>query len=94
MTDSTSENTEVTSESFEVSGENLLSKVKSLIKEGNVRKIIIEHNGHRMMEFPVNLGLAATAATAAFAPVLVAVGAIAAILAKVTVIVERGPVES
>lgn len=80
-----------TSEKFEVSGEHLLAKVKELLKEGNVRKIILEHDGHRVMEIPVNVGLAATAVTAAFAPVLVAVGAIAAIMAKVTIIVERDP---
>lgn len=77
------------SESFEVSGENLLAKVKELIEAGNIRRIIIKREGNTLLEIPLNAGLAVTAVTAVFSPVLIAVGAIAAVLTQVTVVVER-----
>ncbi|GMA30064.1 DUF4342 domain-containing protein [Litorihabitans aurantiacus] len=77
-------------EEFKVSGENLLAKVKQLIGEGNVRRIIIKNENRTLLEVPLNAGLAVTAAAAVFAPVLVAVGAIAALVTSVTVAVERG----
>jgi hypothetical protein len=73
-------------ESFKVSGEELLTKVKELINEGNVRKItIIGKNGKSIMEFPLTVGVVG----AVLAPVLVAVGAIAALLSECTITVER-----
>jgi hypothetical protein len=73
-------------ESFKVNGEELLSKVKQLINEGNVRRIIIEDkNGKSLIELPVTIGVVG----AVFAPVLVAVGAIAAVVTECTIKVER-----
>lgn len=81
-------------EEFKVSGENLLGKVKELISEGNVRRIIIKNDdGRVLLELPLNAGLAVTAVAAVFAPVLVAVGAIAALVTSVTVAVVRGEKE-
>jgi hypothetical protein len=67
-------------------GANLVEKVKELIHEGNVQRIIIKNEqGHTMVEIPVTLAAIGVIA----APVLAAVGAIAGIVTKCTVIVER-----
>lgn len=77
-------------EEFTVSGAQLLEKVKEILAEGNVRRVFIKNNeGHTLLEIPLTAGVAITAVTAVFAPVLVAVGAIAALLTQVTVGVER-----
>jgi Domain of unknown function (DUF4342) len=79
-----------TSEQFEVAGDNLLAKVRELIHEGNVRRISLKReDGTALVEIPLNAGLAVTVLTAALAPVLVAIGAIAAVLSQVTLVVER-----
>lgn len=80
-------------EEFKVSGENLLGKVKELIHEGNVRRVFIKNDdGTTLLEIPLTAGLAVTVVAAALAPVLVAVGAIAALVTQVTVGVDRrGP---
>lgn len=75
-----------TTEEFTVNGEELLAKVKSLINEGNIRRIIIKDaDGKTLVEFPVTIGVVG----ALFAPVLAAVGAIAALVTKCTIVVER-----
>lgn len=77
-------------EEFTVSGSELLEKVKELIREGNVRRVFIKKSdGETLFEIPLTAGVAITAITAAVAPALVAVGAIAALLTQVTVGVER-----
>ncbi|WP_394254445.1 DUF4342 domain-containing protein [Pseudoclavibacter helvolus] len=77
-------------EEFKVSGENLLGKVKELIHEGNVRRVFIKNDdGTTLLEIPLSAGLAVTVVAAALAPVLVAVGAIAALVTQVTVGVDR-----
>jgi hypothetical protein len=76
----------ITKESIKVEGEKLLNKVKELVKEGNVRKISIhEKDGKEMMSFPLNIGVVG----AVFAPVLAAVGALAAFIGECTITVER-----
>jgi len=73
-------------ESFKVNGENLLKKVKEIINEGNVRKITIkDKNGKELIVFPLTVGVVG----AVIAPVLAAVGAIAALLSECTISVER-----
>ena len=75
-----------TTEEFTVNGEELLAKVKSLINEGNIRRITIKDSeGKTLVEFPVTIGVIG----ALFAPVLAAVGAIAALVTKCTIVVER-----
>ena len=77
-------------EEFRVDGEQLLSKVKELVKEGNVRRIIIKQkDGKTLIELPLTYGVAGVAALAVFAPVLAAVGAIAALVTECSVVVER-----
>ncbi|MCU0653641.1 MAG: DUF4342 domain-containing protein [Candidatus Pacebacteria bacterium] len=78
--------TETKREEFRVSGEGILAKVKELIKEGNVRRIIIiNEKGETLIEIPLTVAVVGTA----LAPVLAAVGALAALIANCTIIVER-----
>jgi hypothetical protein len=72
-------------ESFKVAGAQLLEAVKKLVHEGNVRRIIIKQEGRTVVEFPMTVGVIG----AVFAPVLAAVGALAAVLNECTIEVER-----
>lgn len=77
-------------EEFSVSGEKLLQKIKELIKEGNARRIIIKGSeGNTLLEFPLTVGAAAGVIGVAFMPILVAIGAIAAVVTKCTVVVVK-----
>lgn len=74
------------SEQFNIKGEELLKKFKELIAEGNVRKITIkDKNGKTLVVFPLTVGVIG----AIIAPVLAAVGAIAALVTECTISVER-----
>lgn len=73
-------------ETFKVKGENLLGKVKDLIKEGNVRRLIIkDKTGKVLVEFPLTIGVVG----ALIAPALAAIGAIAALITECEIVVER-----
>lgn len=73
-------------ERFEVYGHEALKKIKELIKEGNIRRIIIKNEKDKvLMEIPVTFAVVGTV----FAPVLAAIGALAAVLNKCTIEVER-----
>jgi hypothetical protein len=73
-------------ESFKVSGEELLSKVKEIIKEGNATRIIIKNEKDEViMEFPLTFG----AIGVVLAPIFAAVGTIAALATHCTIVVER-----
>jgi len=73
-------------ESFKIEGEELLKKVKELIKEGNIRKItILDKKGKELVTFPLTIGVVG----AVLAPVLAAIGAIAALVSECTIKVER-----
>ena len=75
-----------TKESFQLQGENLLKKVKELIEEGNIRKITVsDKDGKELMSFPLNIGVVATL----LAPVLAALGALAALIGECSITVER-----
>ena len=75
-----------TQEQFKIDGHEVLQKVKQLIKEGNVRRIIIKNEkGKVMMEIPMTFAVVG----AVFAPVLAAVGALAVLMNKCTIEVER-----
>jgi hypothetical protein len=77
-------------ESFKVSGDELLSKVKEIIKEGNARKIIIKNEKDEIiMEFPLTIG----AIGVVLAPIFAAVGTIAALATHCTIVVEKRNVE-
>lgn len=73
-------------EEVQVLGRDLVEKVKSLIHEGNVRRIIIrDEHGNTFVEIPVTVA----AVGAMFAPILAAVGAISALVAKFTIVIVR-----
>ncbi|GGC14118.1 hypothetical protein GCM10011386_02250 [Parapedobacter defluvii] len=73
-------------ESFFVKGEELLKKIKDIIAEGNVRKIIIsDKSGKEIMSFPVTVGVVG----ALLAPLFAAVGALAALVTECSITVER-----
>ena len=73
-------------EEFVVDGEKLIAKVKELIKEGNVTRIIIkDHDDKVLVELPVSVGVVGVI----FAPVLAALGAIAALVTECKIVVVR-----
>jgi hypothetical protein len=73
-------------ETFEIKGDDLVAKFKELLHEGNVRRIIIKDKaGESLVEFPVTIGVVG----AVIAPVLAAVGAIAALVSECSIVVER-----
>lgn len=76
---------ETRKESFTLRGGQLIDKVRDLIHEGNVRQITVKQHGRIVAEFPLTVGVVGTI----FAPVLAAVGALAALLAECTIEVER-----
>lgn len=74
------------SETYKVKGEELLKKVKELIHEGNIRSITIkDKDGKTLVQFPLTIGVVGTL----LAPVLAAVGAIAALVTECSITVER-----
>ena len=73
-------------EEIHVSGEELTSKIKELVHEGNIRHVIIQNEkGRTLIDIPLSLGVVGVL----LAPQLAAVGAIAALITKGTIIVER-----
>ena len=77
---------EFRTEEFHVNGEELLAKVKELIHEGNIRRVIIkDKDGKVLIEFPLTFGVVGFV----LAPTLAAVGAIAALITEATVVVEK-----
>jgi len=79
-------NKKTTTETFHITGDKLLEKIKAVIKEGNVRKISIkDKEGKSLAEFPLTFGVVGIA----LAPVLAAIGAIVALVTECTITVER-----
>ena len=76
-------------EEIKIEGAELVKKVKELIQAGNVRRIIIKQDDRTLLEIPLTIGAAGVAALTLFAPALVAIGAIAGIVTKCTLIIER-----
>ena len=73
-------------EEFKVEGEKILAKIKELIHEGNIRKVIIkDKDGKTLMEIPMTFGVVG----ALIVPQLAAIGAIAALLTEATIVVEK-----
>jgi len=75
--------------SYRVSGKELLSTIEEIIKEGNIRRIRIIHNGKPLIDIPLTIGVGVGALTLLAAPQLAAIGVIAALVAEVTVEVEK-----
>ena len=75
-------------EEIHIRGEQLAERVKDLIHEGNVRRIIVKHEGQTVVELPVTVGVVG----AVLAPMLAAAGAIGAIVTQCTIeVVPREP---
>lgn len=74
------------SEEFQFSGDTLLSKIKEIIRAGNVRRVIIKNEeGRVLIDIPLTLGVVGTL----LAPQLAAIGAIAALVLKGSIVIEK-----
>jgi len=76
-------------EKFTVEGSQLVEKVKELIHQGNIRRVRLLHKGHPLIDIPLTIGVPVAAAAVLAAPVLAALGAIAALVTECTIEVER-----
>lgn len=77
-------------ERVSVAGDELVDKIKNLIEEGNVRRLIIRKpGGETLMEIPLTAGVAVSGVLAVMAPVIAAVGAMAALVTKFEVDIVR-----
>lgn len=72
-------------EPFRVSGDELLKRVRAIIEEGNVRRVVVKQGARTIVEFPVTVGVVGALA----APLLAALGAVAAFLNECTIEIER-----
>ena len=72
-------------ESFKVTGAELVEALRTLLHEGNVRRVRIRKDGRTLVEFPLTVGVIG----AVFAPILAAAGAVAAVVGDCTLEVER-----
>lgn len=77
--------------SVRVKSSQLVDKVRAIIEEGNARRIIIRKEGRTVMEFPLSVGVGGATAALVLAPTLAAVGAFAALVSEVEVVIERPP---
>ena len=73
-------------EEIKVKGDDLISKIKEIIHEGNVRRIIVKNEeGRTLIEIPLTIGVVG----AVLLPVWAALGAIAALVADCTIVIEK-----
>jgi hypothetical protein len=76
----------IRTEEFQVSGDKLVAKVKEIIHSGNIRRITVKNEaGETLIEIPLTLGVVG----AVLLPVWAALGAIAALVTKCTIVVEK-----
>ncbi|MEM6784149.1 MAG: DUF4342 domain-containing protein [Bacteroidota bacterium] len=80
---------ERTLQEVKVAGSQLVDKVRDLIEEGNVRRIAVKKDERTLLEIPLTVGVGAGAAAVLLTPVLAALGAIAALVTDITLVVER-----
>ena len=76
------------SEKFTVSGGKIVEKVKQLLREGNIRRVRLIHDGRTIIEIPLTIGAPVVAAGILAAPILAALGAFAALVTECTIEVE------
>ncbi len=74
---------------FKVKGNQLVEKVREIVEEGNARRVIIRKEDRVLLEFPLSVGVDGTAAALLLAPTLAAVGAVAALVSDVHVVIEK-----
>ena len=71
-------------------GESLLARVKDLVREGNVRRVIVKHDGHVLLEVPLTVGVVGVL----LAPQAAAIGALAALVTECSITVEHDETDS
>jgi hypothetical protein len=76
-------------ETIEAEAGHLIKKVEEAIAEGNVRRIFITHKGRTIAEFPLTAGVVGGAVSIVIAPILAAIGAIAAIVTDCKIHIEK-----
>jgi hypothetical protein len=76
-------------EKYTVSGSQVVEKIKQLIREGNIRRVKLIHDGKVVFEIPLTFGAPAAAVTIMAVPVLAAIGAFAALVTECTIEVEK-----
>ena len=76
-------------ETFKAEGENVVEKVKQIVHEGNVLRVVVKHEGRKVAEFPLTAGVVG----AVLAPVLAAIGALVALMKECTIEIERTSVD-
>ncbi len=77
-------------EEFMISGDALVAKIKELIHQGNIRRIILKNEeGRVLIEIPLTVGVVGGVLSAALFPVMAAVGAIGAMVAHLTIVLEK-----
>jgi hypothetical protein len=76
-------------EKFTIKSEDVVKRIKELIREGNIRRIRLIHEGRTIFDIPLTGGAGVVAAGVIFAPVLAAIGAFAALVSDVTIEVEK-----
>lgn len=90
MTETQTQHEQVRTEEFEINGDQVVDKVKELLHEGNIRRISLQtDSGSTLFEVPLTIGLAGVVAGVVLAPMLAAIGALAAIVTRMKVRVER-----
>ena len=72
-------------ESFKAEGDQLVERLRKLLHEGNVRRIVVEHDGRTIAEFPLTAGVIGIVV----APVLASIGMLVAVLEDCTIQIER-----
>jgi hypothetical protein len=83
------EKVRVTMEEMKVKGNQLVDKVKELIEEGNARSLQIRKDDRTLMEIPLSIGVGGATAAIFIMPTLAAVGALAALVSDVDIVIER-----
>ena len=89
ITDTAREKASETFQEFKLAGNQLVDKLREVIEEGNVRRIVLKKDDRVLFELPLTVGVGAGAAAVLVSPILAAVGAVAALVSDVTLVVER-----
>ncbi|MDA1029283.1 MAG: DUF4342 domain-containing protein [Bacteroidetes bacterium] len=83
------EKVRVTIEELKVRGSHLVDKVKELIEEGSARRLLIRKDNRTLLEIPLSVGVGGATAAIFLLPTLAAVGALAALVSDVDIVIER-----
>ena len=89
MADSAREKASETFQEIKLAGNQLVDKLRELVEEGNVRRIVLKKDDRVLFELPLTVGVGAGAAAVLVSPMLAAVGAVAALVSDVTLVVVR-----